>query len=696
MPRNRQASELESQLGSSLQELREILALQVHHALLTQMSDDLWQVRKEGIPYEQVPDELRGLQRQEALEALEGILGHGFRIVPPSKPDIDPAVLKARAEAYIHSGEPFQAYDLIQSGLALEPGSQELRQLKAVALLQSGAPFEAIDLLEGLLREGVANSTALGLLARAHRELGTRTQQPSQRQAHFSRARTLYEELLQRGPSPWIGLHAAALALHTGDRARAQAQARDVATQCRTIYERLVEDGGDAFWILTILAQASLIHGGWAAARPHFMEVAEHGATRARDLAELRHDALRILRQLGQDASELEAILPVPRVVVFTGHMVDFPDRPERRFPPEAEGAVAEALKRKLDELDAWSGFASAAAGSQILFHEAMQARGAETHVVLPYDEETFLEDSVDYRGDGDWRARFAKVLSGARGLITASPHRLDEGSIAFRYNNELLLGLACLRARQLHADVIPLMLWDGVPSKASGSAAATFETWTSLGYEVRVMDLGRVTGIPLGPRTGPARPPRSESQLPRELRSGIQVMLFADVVHFSQLTDAQVPRFVDGFLGALHTLEESLSVQPVARNTWGDGLFYVFQGLGEAASFAQSLVDTVAQTRWAELGLPADLNLRVALHAGPVFSGSDPVTGRPTCFGTHVNRAARIEPITPPGQVYVSQAFAALAAAREIPGLLCEYVGQLPLAKGFGTFPMYLMRVLD
>jgi class 3 adenylate cyclase len=172
-------------------------------------------------------------------------------------------------------------------------------------------------------------------------------------------------------------------------------------------------------------------------------------------------------------------------------------------------------------------------------------------------------------------------------------------------------------------------------------------------------------------------------------------VLLFADVVHFSLLDDTQVPLFVQHFLGTLQGLESTLPNEPLCRNTWGDGLFYAFRGLADAASFAQSLVDTVARTDWAALGLPP-LDLRVALHAGPAFVGEDPVTGRPTCFGTHVNRAARIEPITPPGQVYVSQAFAAIATAQGIPGLLCEYVGRLPLAKGFGTFPMYLLRILD
>ena len=93
------------------------------------------------------------------------------------------------------------------------------------------------------------------------------------------------------------------------------------------------------------------------------------------------------------------------------------------------------------------------------------------------------------------------------------------------------------------------------------------------------------------------------------------------------------------------------------------------------------------------EKGLPKDLNLRIALHAGPVYSCIDPVIGQPTFTGTHVSRAARMEPITPPGQVYASQPFAALAAAQFVAEFTCDYVGQTPLAKGYGTFPTYHVR---
>lgn len=87
------------------------------------------------------------------------------------------------------------------------------------------------------------------------------------------------------------------------------------------------------------------------------------------------------------------------------------------------------------------------------------------------------------------------------------------------------------------------------------------------------------------------------------------------------------------------------------------------------------------------------DLNLRIALHAGPVYSFVDPITRKRGYGGTHVSRAARIEPVTPAGQVYASEAFAALAAAQGARGFACDYAGQTPMAKGYGTFPTYHVR---
>jgi adenylate cyclase len=55
--------------------------------------------------------------------------------------------------------------------------------------------------------------------------------------------------------------------------------------------------------------------------------------------------------------------------------------------------------------------------------------------------------------------------------------------------------------------------------------------------------------------------------------------------------------------------------------------------------------------------------------------------------------RTARIEPRTPEGDVYVTDPFAALLTLEDETALTCEYVGHIPTAKGFGTFPMYVLK---
>jgi class 3 adenylate cyclase len=84
---------------------------------------------------------------------------------------------------------------------------------------------------------------------------------------------------------------------------------------------------------------------------------------------------------------------------------------------------------------------------------------------------------------------------------------------------------------------------------------------------------------------------------------------------------------------------------------------------------------------------------MRIGAHYGPVFADWDPVVGQDTYYGRALSRAARIEPIAPPGTVYVTEAFAAILLLESRGDFTCTYVGQVPLAKGYGTFRMYEMR---
>jgi class 3 adenylate cyclase len=193
--------------------------------------------------------------------------------------------------------------------------------------------------------------------------------------------------------------------------------------------------------------------------------------------------------------------------------------------------------------------------------------------------------------------------------------------------------------------------------------------------------------------------PDRSDSHgsklsvAPSARSSRIAGILFADVVGFSALSDVEVVRFHYEFLGAVGRLLALTKYPPLVRNTWGDGLYLIFQTVRDAGVFALELCAMTVETKWGELELPETLRVRVGLHAGPLFDFSDRVTGQLTLAGKHVTRAARVEPVTPPGMVYATQEFAALAAAYGVTEFVGEPVGRVTLAKKAGMTPLFTVR---
>jgi class 3 adenylate cyclase len=168
---------------------------------------------------------------------------------------------------------------------------------------------------------------------------------------------------------------------------------------------------------------------------------------------------------------------------------------------------------------------------------------------------------------------------------------------------------------------------------------------------------------------------------------------MFADVVGYSKLPETAIPKYVAQFNQRVSRLIAESSSSPINVNTWGDGLFFVFSGVEDAGRFGLDLRDLIMQTDWVELGLPTNLSIRIAVHAGPVYVSFDPIVRQLTFTGAHVSRAARIEPVTHEGKVFASEEFAALAAADQSKGFTCDLVGTTALAKSYGLFRIYSLE---
>jgi len=171
------------------------------------------------------------------------------------------------------------------------------------------------------------------------------------------------------------------------------------------------------------------------------------------------------------------------------------------------------------------------------------------------------------------------------------------------------------------------------------------------------------------------------------------KAMLFADVKGFSKLGDAALPAFVEQIMGRLAKVTAQHQQQLHSINTWGDGIFAVFNHVAASAECALAMQESMAGIDRSTLGLPDELALRIGLHLGPVYLTLDPITLRETAMGAHVSRAARIEPVTPEGCVYVTETFAAVLAIDSKHEFACDYVGQTQAAKSYGVMRMFLLR---
>ena len=627
------------------------------------------------------------------------------------------------AEQLLSQGAPILAYDRLAEGLAAHPGDVRLRQLLALALARSGAPRASIQILDALRDEGRADEETLGLLARGHKDLWSAAADGESAQRHLALAHRFYGEAHRASGGVWSGINAATTALLLGRQEEARTIARGVRERCRAA-ERDDPSRASDYWHLATMAEADLILGDLGAAEDVYARAAAIGRRRAADTVSTRRNARLIVGALGVDGARIDECLRAPRVVAFAGHLIDRPGRGAPRFPPALENAAAAAIRERLRQLDAGFGYSSGACGADILFLEAIADLDGETTIVLPYARDQFEEDSVAIAPGSTWPQRYRRALDRAEDVVVASERRMGGGELSYEYAAMLIDGLAGLRADALDSEAIPLVLWDGREGDGRGGTAATVEQWRRSGRQVDVIDLGdiaRRSGVDIARRseggdrtserstapisgrisssdldpTSDRRRPSSDLPGPRDTAFEPQIvtMLFADAKGFSTLSEPQIPAFVHRFLGTVAERLSGTSHAPLLRNTWGDGLYFVFDNAHDAGSFALDLADAIAATDWSAWGLPREMSLRTGLHAGPAYACTDPVTGRLNYLGAHVSRAARIEPITPAGEVYASREFAAVARAQREAGFHCEYVGRTPLAKAYGTAPMYVVR---
>lgn len=181
-----------------------------------------------------------------------------------------------------------------------------------------------------------------------------------------------------------------------------------------------------------------------------------------------------------------------PWGLVFSGHMIDRVGRPDPRFPPAAEPAVARAVADAVAVLAARHGrvapvLAGAACGGDILFHEAGRRLGLVTEVVLALPAEEFRVASVAFAG-ADWERRYDEVLTGGPVHVIEPP----DGGNPFDAANRQMLTMAEERSEGFTV----MVLWDGAGGDGEGGTADMVRRAVAAGGEVVRIDPGALAGV--------------------------------------------------------------------------------------------------------------------------------------------------------------------------------------------------------
>ena len=589
-----------------------------------------------------------------------------------------------RVRKHLDQGAPWDACDAFREEVEQRPDDADLLYFGALAYARAGATGEAHAVLDRAQRAAPAagdrRADILSLRGRLWKDALHRAADDAIAAPIAAHARDEYLSAYALADDPYPGINAATLSLLLGDRATAQSLAAKIVADLANVASR-------SPWDLATEGEAYLLLGHIERAQASYRAAYASMGRDAGSVATVRRQLRLIAREL-PDAATLLPALRAPDVLAFAGHMIDAPDRLAPRFPAALEPAVTDALRNHLRELHAPIVYASAACGADLIAIEQASALGAEVNIVLPFDRDDFVRTSVSNGGPG-WIERFDDALRKATRVIAATEEKHLGDDVLFEHAALQVEGLARLRATQLETSAALLCVIDSSQPGRIGGTRASFDRWRAGAGNSHSIDLRQLRAVQGLAGVASAGASDSAPLADRGHRT-LKTLLFADVAGYSKLPDAFVAAFQQSFWTVAAREIDALPVRPLLANTWGDALYLVFEMPRDGADLATRLLAATTQPDWTGIGLPAAQRVRIALHAGPVFRGYDPVMGRDNFFGSAVNRAARIEPVTPPGTVYASEAFAATLAATGAGDYALEYTGLLKLAKGYGESRIY------
>ncbi|HUP92215.1 MAG TPA: adenylate/guanylate cyclase domain-containing protein [Solimonas sp.] len=564
--------------------------------------------------------------------------------------------VQAAAEEALGKGNDLLCNDILHSALQRGIRSRRLDYLRLVSLANAGSTALALrQYAKACGPEEDLDQDWLALRGRLEKDLAFTRRAGAHR--HFLLSAQAYYEAFQRFGGCDNAINAASMLSLAGRTEEAQRLARQTLELAQAATPR---DESDLYHLHVTEAEAALILGDQA----RFVEQLHAADSLLRTDVARRSRTARQLRRLCKAMAVdpgLVSALRLPPVILLRrvgGASTELPSDPDIPRGLATSSLVFCGIRDPLD----------------LSICEALQANGVRLYIALPQAPPRMLEQWAAAHGEA-WARRLGELVAGAERVSICRGFLDHESGWYGHHLTVTTLGLSLLTAGRL-SDIWRMVDVEWRDGRIQYSPLPEIENVDNRA-QLALAQAGFAThhagGAPEGRR--------------------MVGLIFADFAGFNRVGDAELPRYWSDVMGGIAQLIRKYGKSVLLRQTWGDALHVVTSDAVTAAELAVDIQDYIELRRLKEAGALARLELRLAAHFAPAYAGHDPVSEEPTYFGSQLSFTARIEPVVPPGMIYVSEAFAARVALEAPRRFGLEYAGDLELAKQAGKFQLYSLR---
>jgi tetratricopeptide (TPR) repeat protein len=433
------------------------------------------------------------------------------------------------------------------------------------ALARAGALEQASRLFEeGGYFQANDNPAALAVKGRLLKDRALAVRDAGgERGALLAEAASAYAAADALDPQPYLLINVATLAFLGGDTARARGVAGEV-------LERLEAPGlaETPYWIAATRAEALLLRGNIEAANEALAKAIKLNRDGWSDHASTLRQFALICAAGEIDAGWLDVHRPRPSLH-FAGHL---------GIAPEDSGGLADEVAIVLAEERIGFGYGALAAGADIIIAEALIAKGAALHVILPTSQEAFVDQSVIPYGAA-WLPRFEACIAAAASVRCVTSVAGEYEPLATALAGDVAMGMARRGAAMLQSHAVQLLIVDqGEGDYGNGSSTARDGVvWTRTGAIQRKI---------VWPRRG-AVTPSSEKREGRADRR-LMALLHVSFDGLDALQEAAFAYAIDEGITGFWAAAKALG--PIINQPHGNARIFGFVSFTAAANFAAAL----------------------------------------------------------------------------------------------------------